>query len=672
VPSAANRPAQITRPAETDLARSDLDGPRPPGSIETAWSDETGLAPSFRSLARTSPSWDDPAPDERFVIGQLVDDFEILGLLGEGSLARVYLARQVSLGRHVALKVSAARSAEARALAMLEHEHIVRIFSVGTDRARGLRLLCMQYVPGVSLEGLIRRLRSDERRSRCGRTILEAVDALGPHPGAITPAALRDRESLERSDWVEAVCWVGARLAEALAHAHARGVLHRDIKPANILVDPYGRPLLADFNLASDPGRDDEAGIFGGSLAYMAPEHLEAFNPQDPTTTEAVDERSDLFSLGVVVFELLTGTRPFGSAEGPSRATETLRAMAAERRAGPPSARTDLPDLLPALDRALRRCLDPDPAQRHPTAVELARDLEGCRELRRIQGEQPTGPLCRAALRRPAVMLVLATFLPHLLGSSINISYNALQIVGLLAVEQQVLFGNLVLAYNALVYPLCMGLAYRLAAPVFRAWQAVDRSRPIGEEVVAVARRRALGWPMWAVALACAGWLPGGILFPWILDTCSGGSSPIGPEVYLHFLASFWLSGLIALTYSFFGVEAIALRVMYPRLWVDARGLRATMRAELGRREPRLAAFQLLASLIPLSGAALLIGLGPEDMTRTFRTLVGALIVIGMAGAGLTHSAGRLLSRVIAIMAGSDVPPDPRRPGATRPPSSGG
>jgi hypothetical protein len=109
---------------------------------------------------------------------------------------------------------------------------------------------------------------------------------------------------------------------------------------------------------------------------------------------------------------------------------------------------------------------------------------------------------------------------------------------------------------------------------------------------------------------------------------------------------------LIALTYSYFAVEYFALRAVYPRLWVDARGLHATMAAELDRRESRLAAFQLLASLIPLSGAALLIALGPEDLSRTFRTLVGALIVIGMAGFGLTHTAARLLTRTLSALTG--------------------
>jgi serine/threonine protein kinase len=624
------------------------------GSDESEVIAETGIAPSFRVPARTVATRYGPAPDGPLAPGLRIGDFEILGVLGEGALAKVYLALQASLGRYVALKVSAARTDEARTLASLEHDHIVRVFSESLDRGRGLRLLCMQYVPGMSLERLIRELRRRKHEPWSGRTILEAIDALGPHPGAIDPAALRDREFLERSDRIEATCWIGARLAEALAYANARGVLHRDIKPANILVNPYGRPLLADFNLASNLQRLDGVAVFGGSLAFMSPEHLEAFNPEDPTPPRAVDERSDLYSLGVVLFELLTGASPFERVEGPATAAETLRAMAAERRAVAPPARAIDPEIPPALDRALRRCLDPDPSRRHPSATELARDLEGCRTLRRIEAELPAGPLTRVALRRPATMFALATFLPHLLGSAINISYNALQIVGNLTAEQQVRFCDLVLTYNAVVYPLCAAIAYRLAAPVFRTWREMERSRPITDEAVAAGRRRALTWPLRTVELACVGWLPGGLIFPLVLAGRSDPSAPIGPEVFGHFLASFWISGLIALTYSYFGVELMALRVVYPRLWADARGLRATMAAELGRREARLSAFELLASLIPLSGAALLIGLGPEDLSRTLRTLIGALIALGMAGVGLTHTAARLLARTLTVLLSPD------------------
>src|SRR4051794_1150302 len=245
------------------------------------------------------------------IVGQTVNDFDLLEVLGAGSFARVFLARQVSLGRQVALKVSRNRGQEARTLAILEHDHIVRVFSEVVDRDRDLRLLCMQYVPGATLEKVIAALCDRPPQQRGGRAVLDFLDAQVSAQTALDLGALRDREALAGMDHIEAGCWMGARLAEALAHAHGQGVLHRDIKPANVLVNRYGRPLLVDFNVAGGKfceGRDSQ---FGGTLAYMAPEHLDAFNPDDFTPPEAVEARSDVYGLGLVLYEWFTGQLAF-------------------------------------------------------------------------------------------------------------------------------------------------------------------------------------------------------------------------------------------------------------------------------------------------------------------------------------------------------------------------
>jgi len=124
----------------------------------------------------------------------------------------------------------------------------------------------MQYVPGTTLEKVIEALTGRGRGGWSGRGFLGAIDALSQQSTALDIAALRDREQLGEADFVEAGCWLGARLAEALAHAHRLGVLHRDIKPANILLNRYGRPLLADFNvsfLAPEKGVTGEGSLFG-------------------------------------------------------------------------------------------------------------------------------------------------------------------------------------------------------------------------------------------------------------------------------------------------------------------------------------------------------------------------------------------------------------------------
>jgi serine/threonine protein kinase len=611
-------------------------------------------APPFRPLLPARPS----APSATAAVlpqaGEHVGDFELLRVLGAGSFGRVYLARQTSLGRPVALKVSAAHGSgtpggEARTLARLEHAHIVQVFSETVDPERRLRLLCMQYVPGATLEEIGAVLGRHDRRMWNGQLILDILDAANSDTVPLDPAALREREFLACCPFDEAVGWLGARLAEALAHAHALGVLHRDVKPANVLLNRYGRPMLADFNVAFVAGGP---AALGGTLTYMAPEHLDAFVHTGPTT--AVDERADVYSLGVVLFELLAG----GPAFGPPRrgtAAELVRELMAQRRVGPP----DLPlgAAVPVpLAATLRRCLEPDPACRFQSAAELARALDGCTELRHVDKALPrAGALTRALQRWPLVLGCVLVLLPHLVGSVVNVSYNALRIVGELTAPQKTAFFQFVLGYNAVVYPACVALLILLGLPPGWVRRRLAR-RDFGDpQEDARARQLVLRLPLWAVLLSCVGWLPGGLLFPLWIDFVAG---PIPGDVLLHFLVSFTISGLIALTYSFLAIEYVALRVLYPALWSDAHDLRTVARTELRGQGRRLGWAQLLAVLIPLLAAVLMVGVGPEEFSqagyRTFRLLVTALIALGMAGLGVAMAVSRLLNDTLAALTGGE------------------
>jgi hypothetical protein len=487
--------------------------------------------------------------------------------------------------------------------------------------------------------------------SWAGRDVLEAVGACEPGPVPVNAAGVRDKEFLARCDRVEAVCWLVARLADALDHAHRQGILHRDVKPSNILLNSNGRVMLMDFNLATDPRRN-EGQRFGGTLSYMAPEHVDALNPAVLSPRESVDARSDIYSLGVVLFEMLTGQRPFAPAPETGSVGKVLMAVAAERRLGAPTPLRLRPDLPPVLDRVVRRCLDPD--RRYQRASELTQVLDGCRQLQRWERDfPPPSRATRFAHAAPILAFVFLGIAPHVLGSLVNIAYNAFAIVRDLSTRQQETFQLVIMGYNVLAYPLCIWLFCRVMVPVTWTRKRLATGEVLDAEVVAAQRREALRGPQLIVALACLGWLPGGVVFPLAIHLLAG---PVGAEVFLHFMVSFSISGLIATTYSYFGMQVFVLRILYPRLWVDPVGPQQQARRELGPIENRLRVFQFAAGLIPLSGAMLLMGVGHEHHTAPlFRALVVGLIGLGMAGFAAAMILSSRASRTVAVLLGGEA-----------------
>jgi serine/threonine protein kinase len=304
--------------------------------------------------------------------GQTIAGFCLVEELGRGAFARVFLARERQLAdRPVALKVTRRGSREPQTLARLQHTHIVPVHSHRIDRATGLHLLCMPYFGRITLARLLDDARQTGLRSGAG--LVESLDRLGP--AKEPPALSSGRAALERRSYDRAIAWWGARLAEALEHAHERGVLHRDIKPSNVLVTSDGMPMLLDFNLAREPlseGDQADASAPGGTVDYMAPEHLRVLADG---YSEGLDHRSDIYSLGVVLFEALTGRRPFGAARRGASLVEALERAADERGAACPSPRSIDREIPPALDAVVRRCLEPEPAARYQSVGELAADL---------------------------------------------------------------------------------------------------------------------------------------------------------------------------------------------------------------------------------------------------------------------------------------------------------
>lgn len=592
--------------------------------------------------------------------GDRIDDFVIDQTLGRGAFGVVYLAHQLSLGRPVALKImrdsGVSAEGEGRNLAQLEHSNIVAVYSETIDINAGMRLLCMQYVSGTTLLHLINALTRREG-TRTGAEFVAELDSLDLPATLYDPDAARDREELLRADECDLVCRIGEQLAEALSHAHERGVLHRDIKPANILVSRYGRPMLADFNLATRSDSHDASSV-GGTLVYMAPEHLDAFRPDCKTEVDAVTSKSDLFSLGVVLWELANGSSPFPTPSGPVKRDELSRVldeMAEFRRSHPPTGFSGDK----ALETVVLSCLDPDPSKRPASGADLAEMLAGVRQRRQTLRTAPPDPLLKPTTKYPVIWLVLAGIVPQIASSILQIIYNGTRIVGELTPAQQMLFPKLVMLYNAVVYPIALVWIARKLWIVLKEHRRLRNHDPAQtDDEVSRARRRSLDLPFQTALVACLGWFPGAVVFP--LGLTFAGDEVLS-QVWLHFAISFLLSGAIAATYSCFTTSGVILRAMYPHFWKDHRRYHKRASGELSRLPQNLRRLNMLTSIVPLSGAIALVLTAPEEPDAVYRGLIVTLIAFGAFGATVVgHFTRRYIEQVYACRGTLDDASRPR------------
>lgn len=306
-------------------------------------------------------SW--PVPRQEF------RGFALVRELGRGSFARVFLATEPALGgRSVAVKVSRLGAAEAQTLGRLDHPNIVPVHSVQQDPGTGFTVICMPYLGSATLCDVLDRAASEPGLPQSARVVFEA--AVAP-PGSCPRAAPAKRAG--RGTYVDAVVRIGSQLADALAFAHSQGICHRDLKPSNVLLAADGRPMLLDFNLSSDRQLPDSR--LGGTLPYMAPEQLRATDPATAADAALVDARSDVFSLGVILYELLAGTHPFAALPARSSMDEARNRLLEGQRHGPRPLQACNPRVDRLLARLIERCLAYAPQDRPQSARELAAAL---------------------------------------------------------------------------------------------------------------------------------------------------------------------------------------------------------------------------------------------------------------------------------------------------------
>jgi serine/threonine protein kinase len=316
-------------------------------------------SPSSPRTPRSSPSnslltSSDPIGGGRFTPGQIIAErYRVVALAGRGGMGEVYRAEDLTLSQVVAIKfLPEALSQDAAALArfhaevrtarQVSHPNVCRVFDIGD--ADGTLFLSMEYVDGEDLASVVRRI------------------------GRLSPDKATE---------------VARQICAGLAAAHERGVIHRDLKPANVMLDGAGKIRITDFGLASIASSIKGADARAGTPAYMAPEQLAG---------REVTSRSDIYSLGLILYEILTGKRAFEAA--------TLPELMKQRESGAitnPS--TLVRDLDPLIERVILRCLENDPDKRPVTALQVAAALPGGDPLAAAlaAGETPSPQMVAAA-----------------------------------------------------------------------------------------------------------------------------------------------------------------------------------------------------------------------------------------------------------------------------------
>jgi hypothetical protein len=348
-------------------------------------------ASATRTVAMQSPNTPGLriSRDGRFAPGTLLAGrYRIVALLGKGGMGEVYRADDLTLDQSVALKflpqalvsnpdaVARFRN-EVRIARQVSHVNVCRVYDLG--EVNGQYFLSMEYVDGEDLGSLLRRI---------GRL---------PNDKAIE---------------------IARKLCAGLAAAHEKGVLHRDLKPSNVMLDSRGQVLLTDFGLAGLAGQIEGAEVRNGTPAYMAPEQLAG---------EEVTVRSDIYSLGLVLYEIFTGKLPFES--------DTLVGLIKARTtSAPASPATLVKDLDPLIERVILRCLQAKPANRPASALAVAAALPGGNPLAEAlaAGETPSPEMVAAAgegegLKPWVAMILLAAIaVAAVAGGAIEIHFSAL------------------------------------------------------------------------------------------------------------------------------------------------------------------------------------------------------------------------------------------------------
>lgn len=600
---------------------------------------------------------------EGFAAGQKVDDFDLLVELGKGAFGSVFLARQLSMQRLVALKLSADKGNEPQTLATLEHPNIIRVYDQRTLPGHKVRLLYMQFAPGGTLAEVVKHVRLASPAARNGSLLMAAVSEALEKSGTGTSDTSRLQRRLSATGWPETVCRLGIQLAYALDHAHRQGVLHRDVKPANVLLTADGSPKLADFNISFCSQLDgaSPAAYFGGSLAYMSPEQIEACNPAHEREPQDLDGRSDLFALAVVLWELLHGERPFPEDNMNEGWTAMLTAMAARRRHEKPSATLPSREAVAVrLEHVLRKTLSPDPAARPADGAAMAREIMLCLNPRAWDLVNDLRSGWRDFARRYPVLALFPVNLPiFLLAGAFNLWYNYYEYLPQVEnalketyprFEQAFLLSAKVL--NPVLYTLGSILVVSWALPVARALTKLNAGQEVDVDVLAQARRRAISLGHGVAYVGFSLWVVAGIAFPVFIWLATGIFSLRG---LIHFMLSMLACGIISWGLPFLATTWLSVRVYIPALLANSTP-DPSERLKLLQLGRQAGVYLFTSSVAPLLALLLVMFSATDENTKQAAMVI--LVVVAIAGFGLAYLTWQRIRTDLEALSVVTRPPD--------------
>jgi serine/threonine protein kinase len=589
-----------------------------------------------------------------FAAGQRLDDFDLITEVGKGAFGSVYLARQVSMQRMVALKVSADKGSEPQTLAQLDHPNIIRVFDQRRLPEQHVKLMYMQFAPGGTLAEVVKEVRDTTPPSRSGTILAKAVTAAVEKSGAIVGDEAAWKRRLAGASWPETVCRLGIQLAYALDYAHKQGILHRDVKPANVLLSADGSPKLADFNISFCSQLDgaSPAAYFGGSVAYMSPEQLEACNPNHDRQPDDLDGRSDLYALSVMLWELLYGDRPFADVEGTGGWLAMLDGMTKRRRtelpAGPKGQRDPITQ---RLEKVLLKTLSPDLDKRPADGTALARELTLCLNPRAWDLVNDLGSGWRQLARKhPLLALFPVNLPPFILAGILNWWYNFYYFVPNLSEDAQHAFEFLKWPVNGILYPLGIGLVLYSAMPVARALTRLERGEEQSSDELRRARNRAITLGHRVAAVGMALWVVAGFAFPLGMHFWVGEPTLMA---YLHFPLSMLACGIISCCLPFLATTWLSVRVFFPSLLANS-----TPEPKEQRRLMKLSwhagLYLFFSPVAPLLAVLLILLSGNEDI----RPAIFALITASILGFAAAYLVWQRIRADLAALAVVTRPPD--------------